>query len=306
MKKIFVFAFALVASVSAMAQKTVDQYVDYTGFKNVEINNNFEVKLCYSEAYSVKITVDERIAENVIAVVKSNTLVLDIDEKGYSKELKQELKAKNAIPPVVIAEVYAPTFSRITLSGKASVVSKENLKVDDLTVEVGNAACVKNLAVDGQAVKVKLSNKASGRFDLYCKEVEYSADNSASSTLVLNCSNFIASNNGSSVTTADGDFKIVEINSKNSSSFTITGGADKLCVTGSGSSTVNSDGLTVMTGEVSLSNSALCKINAKKALKVELLNSSHLIYNSNPVIEVDRIVGSTMTKSSDTKYNKGK
>ncbi len=123
---------------------------------------------------------------------------------------------------------------------------------------------------------------------------------------MLNCDNFIAAVAGSSITNADGEFHNLQVNAKNSAALTLTGMGDKLGVEGSNSSTLNADGISVNVAEVNLSNSALCKINAKDRLKVELINSSHLIYNSNPAIEVERIVNSTMTRSSDTKYNKNK
>ncbi|MDY4631215.1 MAG: hypothetical protein SO413_05870, partial [Candidatus Cryptobacteroides sp.] len=90
MKK-FVLIASLLALVSAssFAQKTVDQTIDYTGFRNIEIKKAFEVEICPSETYSVQLSVDERIAENVIAAVNNNTLILDVDEKSYSKELKK-------------------------------------------------------------------------------------------------------------------------------------------------------------------------------------------------------------------------
>lgn len=307
MKKIITLAAALIAAMpSLFAQKVVDQVIDYTGFKNIEANKNFEVKFVNSDAYSVKLTVDERIAENVIAIVKSNTLILDIDEKGYSKELKKELKAKNAIPPVVIAEVHAPSINKVILNNNTLFSAADNIKSDDVVFEVNNNAVVKNIALDANAAKIKMNNKATARFDIYANEIEYYGSNSASVTLVLNCNNLVLSGENSSNTTADGELRNVQVKGQNSAFITLTGNATKAVVHGSNSTMINLDGLNTKEAEVDLSNSACCKINAKERLKVELLNSSHLIYNANPSIEIERIVGSTMTKSSDTKYNKKK
>lgn len=307
MKKIIILAAAMLAAMpSLFAQKVVDQVIDYTGFKNLQVNKHIEVKFVSTDSYGVKLSVDERIAENVVAVVKNNTLILDIDEKGYSKELKKELKAKNAIQPIVIAEVYAPTINKIILNNDALFTAPENIKAEDITFEVNNNANVKNIAVDASAAKIKMNNKAIGRFDIYANEVEFYAGNSASATLVLNCTNLIMLTENSTITTADGEIRNIEIQAKNSSNIVLTGNATKTVVHGSNSSSVNLDSLNTKEAEIELSGSSVCRINAKDRLKVELLNNSHLIYNANPAIEVERIIGSTMTKSSDTKYNKKK
>lgn len=302
----------MIASVLALvsselsAQKTVDQTIDYTGFRNIEVKKAFEVEICPSESYTVQLSVDERIAENVIAAVNNNTLILDVDEKSFSKELKKELKAKNAIPPVLRVKVFVPALNKISAYDKAIISASGNIKADDLSIEFYNSVSARNLIIDAQAVKIKLCNKATARFDIYANEVEYSAENSSSSTMQVNTNTMIVTSAGSSVSTMDGEFNSVEMYARNSSSTTISGNGNKISVEGSGSSSVNADALSMREAVVKLSNSAVCKINSKDNLKVELLGSSHLIYNSAPKIEVERIVNSTMTRSSDTKYNKNK
>ena len=174
MKK-FVLIASLLALVSAssFAQKTVDQTIDYTGFRNIEIKKAFEVEICPSETYSVQLSVDERIAENVIAAVNNNTLILDVDEKSYSKELKKELKAKNSIPPVLRVKVFCPVLNKIIAGDKAVISASENIKADDLSIEFTNSVLARNLVIDAKAVKIKLLNKANARFDIYANEVEY-------------------------------------------------------------------------------------------------------------------------------------
>ena len=307
MKK-FVLIASLLALVSAssFAQKTVDQTIDYTGFRNIEIKKAFEVEICPSETYSVQLSVDERIAENVIAAVNNNTLILDVDEKSYSKELKKELKAKNSIPPVLRVKGFCPVLNKIIAGDKAVISASENIKADDLSIEFTNSVLARNLVIDAKAVKIKLLNKANARFDIYANEVEYSAENSSSATMVVNTNTMIVSASGSSVNTIDGEYNSVEVHARNSSATTFSGNGNKISVEGSGSSSVNADALSMREASVKLSNSSVCKINAKDNLKVELLGSSHLIYNSAPKIEIERIVNSTMTRSSDTKYNKNK
>lgn len=307
MKKFLISSLtALAAFTSVYAQKTVEQVVDYSGFRNLEVKKDYDVQLCNSDFYSVKILVDERIADYVIATVNNNTLILDLDEKSFPKELKKELKSKNAIQPVLQAKVYAPTFTKISLYSKACISAADNIKSDEMIFELFNSSSVRNVVVDCKACKLQLANKASGRFDIYCNEAEYLADNAASSTIKFNTNRLICTTNGSSTTTIDGEFSDLELRSRNYSRLNISGSGNKATFECSSSSVINADALSLYNAEVDLSNSAVCKVNAKDNLKVQLLGSSHLIYNSAPVIEVERIVNSTMTRSSDTKYNKNK
>ena len=102
MKKslVFIIACLLWGSVAyAQPQKLIEK--DFEKFSTVKIEDKFDVKMYTSDRYSVRINVDERIAAHVQAYEKNGTLYLILDEKGYTKELKKQLKQKGAAQPVL-------------------------------------------------------------------------------------------------------------------------------------------------------------------------------------------------------------
>ena len=95
MKKslVFIIACLLWGSVAyAQPQKLIEK--DFEKFSTVKVEDKFDVKMYTSDRYSVRINVDERIAAHVQAYEKNGTLYLILDEKGYTKELKKQLKQR--------------------------------------------------------------------------------------------------------------------------------------------------------------------------------------------------------------------
>jgi len=303
MKKSLLTIVALVASLVAANAQTVDTVQEYTQFTTIEASKYFEIKLCYGPTYKAKITADQLIADNVQAYVKGNTLFLSVDEKGYAPEVKKALKGKNAIVPVLRAEVTLPTISAIKLSDETVLYSEDNIKSDVIKIEASNSANIKTLTLDAQDASVKLSNKSQARLDIYTNSITVDASNSAAATLVLNCSSLAIGTAGSSNISANVETKTVAVKTQGSSVVTLNGSANKIEVDGSNSSNILADGLVTDDGAVTLNNSSVCEINAKEHLKVEILGG-HLVFNGNPAIDVTRIVSATMTRSSDTKYRK--
>jgi len=304
MKKFLVTIIALVAGFVAANAQTVETTHEYAQFTSIEVSKFFEVKLCYGEKYAAVVTADQLIADNVNAYVKGNTLYLTVDEKGYAPEVKKALKGKNAIVPILRAVVYVPSINSIKVSDEAIVYTEDNLKSDVLKIEASNSANIKNLTADAQDVAVKLTNKAQARFDIYTNSIAVDASNSVGATFVLNCTSAAIGTAGSSNVSLSVEAKTISSKSQGSSTVTLTGMSDKLDVEASNSSSVLSDGLVVADANVNLSNSSLCEVNAKDHLKVDLTGSSHLVFNGNPSVNVERIVSSSMTRSSDTKYRK--
>lgn len=301
------FALSLVAlltlALSAGAQ-TVEKIDEFAGFSEIEVSNFFEVKICYSETFSTKITVDQMIADNVQSFVKGNTLYLKVDEKNYSPEVKKLMKGKNAVVPFLRAEIYLPTVAKIKIGDKVVLYSEDNLKADVLQLTAANNSNVKNLVFDAKDVKVTLSNKATGRFDVYTNDVQVEASNNSSAIFAINCSSATIATAGSGNVTMSGEFKNIAVKGQGSSTVTLSGNASKISVDGSNNSNCFSDGLVVKDADIVLSNTAVCEINAKENLKVDLTGSSHLIFNGSPAVDVTRIISSSMTRSGDTKSKK--
>ncbi|MCQ2145362.1 MAG: DUF2807 domain-containing protein [Bacteroidales bacterium] len=304
MKKTLVTFITLVAAVFAAKAQTVETVQEYTNFSSIEASDYFEIKLVHGTSYSAKIVADQLIAENVQVFVKGSTLNLDVDEKKYAPEVKKALKGKNAIVPVLRVEITAPSVNSIKLKDNTILTSADNVKADNVKIELSDNANIKNLTLDAQDVSIKLSNKAQGRFDIYTNSITVDASNNASANLVLNCSNVVVGTAGSSNVVVNADTKSTAVKTQGSSTVTFTGNANKIKVEGSNSSTVLADGMVVDDADIALQNSSTCEINAKDHLKVDLTGSSHLIFNGNPNIDVVKIVSSSMTRSSDTKSKK--
>ena len=127
-KSIFAALAAILVSVCAFAQPLVVQDKDFEKFTKISVEDNFVVKFIKSATYSVTLKTDERIAAHVQAYVKNSTLYLILDEKGYSPELKKQLRQKGAAAPVLEAEVYMPTLNSVVLTDKAVLAACDNFE----------------------------------------------------------------------------------------------------------------------------------------------------------------------------------
>ena len=304
MKKAIVTITAVLAAALSLGAQNVESKQDYSQFTSIEARKYFEVKLCYGATYSTKIVADQLIADYVKVYVKGNTLCLEVDEKSFPPEVKKALKGKNAIVPVLRAEVYAPTINGISLFDNAVLYSEDNIKAAIAKIELKNNAVIRNLTLDAQDVSVKMGNKSQARFDIYTNSITVDASGNSSATFALNCSSMAVGTAGSANVNINVETKNIAVKSESQSILTLTGTANKFSVEGGNSSSIYSDGLVAEQADVALMNSALCEVNSTSFLKVDLMGSSHLIFNGKPNIDVVRIVNSTMTRAGDTKYKK--
>lgn len=306
MKKFAIATAALLAfALTAGAQNaTIEQ--EYTQFTAVEVANSFEVTLVNATNYSTKIVVDQLIKDYVQAYVKGNTLFLDVDTKSYPPEVKKMMKGKNAYTPSLKVEIGFPMINKLTVKDKAQVMCEGNLKSDVFHLIAQDNAQVKSLTIDTQDMKINASNKAYVRGDIYTNEMTLDSSNSADVNLAMNCQVMNLGTAGSSNTTVNGKITQARVKSQGSSVITLTGTGAKLVVEGSASSSVYTDGIVVRDAEITLTNSAVCEVNAKENLKVDLQGSSNLIFNGSPSVDVVRIINSTMTRTGDSKNKKAK
>lgn len=301
MKKILLAAAAIFALAIGANAQPVESVQNYSEFAGIDVSNNFEVKISYGETFQVKTLVEDLISQYVQMYVKSGILYITLDEKSYSKEVKAALKGKNAIVPILRAEVQFPSISSMKFSGKTVAYATDNIKSDVIKIELEDNAVIKSMSLDGQDVRIKMSNKTNATFDIYCNELEIEGANNAVATLALNATKLNVGTAGSATVNVNGDFKQVETKSQGSSVITLQGNSSKLVVDGSASSYVHAESLDVKEGEVVLANSAKCDINAKDKLKVDLTGSSTLTFDSNPSVDVTRIIGSTMVRPNTKK-----
>ena len=301
-KSIFAALAAILVSVCAFAQPLVVQDKDFEKFTKISVEDNFVVKFIKSARYSVTLKTDERIAAHVQAYVKNGTLYLILDEKGYSPELKKQLRQKGAAAPVLEAEVYMPIINSVVLKDKAVLAACDNFETETFTMTVSDNVLVSHLDVSCSTGELNVSRnaKVSGTVSVTSK-MYVNASNSAQVSLTQNGGNAFLSQANSAYIDFKATLNTLEVESAGGSESHISGTASLLKVTGSGLSRVDAELLESKDGDVVLSGSAKCHVNVTDHLKVNLVGGSMLTFKRSPVFEIDRIVNSTLIKADDEK-----
>lgn len=301
-KSIFVALAAILFSISAFAQPLVVQDKDFEKFTKISVEDNFVMKFIHSDRYSVTLKTDERIAAHVQAYVKNSTLYLILDEKGYSPELKKQLRQKGASAPVLEAEIYMPTVNSVILKDKAVIATCDKFETETFTMTVSDNALVSHFNISCSTGELNVSKNAqvTGAVSVTSK-MYVNASNSAQVSLTQNGGNTLVVQTNSAYIDCKGTFNTLEVESTGGSESHFSGTASFLKVTAAGLSRVDTELLEGKDGDVVLSGSAKCHVNVTDHLKVNLVGGSMLTFKRNPAFEIDRIVNSTLIKADDVK-----
>ena len=301
-KLIFMIAAMLLMGASAFAQPLLVQDKDFEKFLSLNVESDFIVKLVKSDSYAVKLTTDERIAAHVQAFVKNGTLYLILDEKGYTPELKKQLRQKGAAAPVLQAEVYMPTLNSLVMNGKSQLVHCDSFYNENFTATLSGNAVAAQLNVGCSTAELNVSKGAKVTAALAVESKVYlNASNSATVSLTQNGGNAFLKLGGSSLVDMRAEAQSVEVEASSSAESHVSGVASMLKVTAVGLSRTDTELLETKDGDVTLSGSAKCHVNVTDNLKVNLTGGSMLTFKRKPSIEVDRIVNSTLIKADDPK-----
>ncbi|MBO5107079.1 MAG: DUF2807 domain-containing protein [Bacteroidales bacterium] len=301
-KLIFMIAAMLLMGASAFAQPLLVQDKDFEKFLSLNVESDFIVKLVKSDSYAVKLTTDERIAAHVQAFVKNGTLYLILDEKGYTPELKKQLRQKGAAAPVLQAEVYMPTLNSLIMNGKSQLVHCDSFYNENFTATLSGNAVAAQLNVGCSTAELNVSKGAKVTAALAVESKVYlNASNSATVSLTQNGGNAFLKLGGSSLVDMRAEAQSVEVEASSSAESHVSGVASMLKVTAVGLSRTDTELLETKDGDVTLSGSAKCHVNVTDNLKVNLTGGSMLTFKRKPSIEVDRIVNSTLIKADDPK-----
>lgn len=301
-KSIFAALAAILVSVCAFAQPLVVQDKDFEKFTKINVEDNFVVKFIKSDRYSVTLKTDERIAAHVQAYVKNSTLYLILDEKGYSPELKKQLRQKGASAPVLEAEVYMPMINSVVLKDKAVIAACDRFETETFTMTVSDNALVSYFDVTCSTGELNVSRNAQVKGTVSVTSKMYvNASNSAQVSLTQNGGNAFLSQGNSAYVDFKAILNTLEIESSGGSESHISGTASLLKVTGAGLSRVDAELLEAKDGDVVLSGSAKSHVNVTDHLKVNLVGGSMLTFKRTPVFEIDRVVNSTLIKADDAK-----
>ena len=284
----------------AQEQKVIDK--EFEKFTTVKVQDNFVVKLMKSDRYAVKINVDERIASHVQAYEKNGTLYLILDEKGYTKELKKELKQKGAVLPVLEALVYMPLVNSLIFSDNTSVVYSDELSSEDFTLTASDNVKIKQLKVACATADMDVLRSAEVSLDMKVDScLVLTTENSAKVSMTQNGGTVLLEAKGNSKLNAKVSVQSVEVVASSGSESNISGTADMMKVNATGLSRTNTESLDVHEGQITQNGTSKCYVNVSDKMTVNLTGGSLLTYKSTPVIEVERIVNSTLIKFDDPK-----
>lgn len=303
MKKSLTVILAILAmGVCAAAQSLHVQEKSYEKFTQINAEDNFILKFYKGSSYSVTLKTDERIAAHVQAYVKNDVLYLILDEKGYSPELKKELRQKGVPAPVLEAEVYMPTINSVVLKNKTVVAHCDQFTTETFTLTASDNSFVSQLNVSCATGELNVSKNAQVTATLDVTSKFYlSAANSTQVSFTQNGGNSFVNLAGSAYVDLKATVNSLEIEAGSGSEAHVTGTASLMTVIGAGLSRVDTELLEVTDGNVTLSGSAKCYVNVTDHLKVNLTGGSMLTFKRNPSFEIDRVVNSTLIKADDAK-----
>jgi hypothetical protein len=293
---------ALLFGVSAFAQPLLVQEKNYEKFDKISVEDNFVLRFIKAGTYAVTLKTDERIAAHVQAYVKNSTLYLVLDEKGFSSDLKKELRKKGAAAPVLEADIYMPSVNAVVMKGKSVLASCDRFETETFTMTVTDNALVSyvDIACSTGEINVSKNAQVTGTAAVTSK-MYLNISNSAQASFTQNGGNAFVSQSNSAYIDYKANLNMIEIEATGGSESHISGTSSHLKVTGAGLSRVDAELLESKDGDVFINGSTKCHVNVTDHLKVNLTGGSMLTFKRNPSFEIDRIVNSTLIKADDVK-----
>lgn len=301
-KLILAVVTALLFGASAFAQPLLVQEKNYEKFDKISVEDNFVLRFIKAGTYAVTLKTDERIAAHVQAYVKNSTLYLVLDEKGFSSDLKKELRKKGAAAPVLEADIYMPSVNAVVMKGKSVLASCDRFETETFTMTLTDNALVSyvDIACSTGEINVSKNAQVTGTAAVTSK-MYLNISNSAQASFTQNGGNAFVSQSNSAYIDYKANLNMIEIEATGGSESHISGTSSHLKVTGAGLSRVDAELLESKDGDVFLNGSTKCHVNVTDHLKVNLTGGSMLTFKRNPSFEIDRIVNSTLIKADDVK-----
>ncbi len=297
-----VIAALLSFAAAVSAQRTVTTENEFSGFRNIDVSNRFDISVVRGDRHQVKLYADELISGYVSSYVKENTLYLDVDEKAFPSDLRKALRGKNAIVPVLKAEISVKHLDTLYLHDKVVVDNAAPLFSDDsVCIVMDGSSMISNLEFKGNCLNLDMKKSASANLRAEMKSFSANMAGGAALTMKHDAGKMRITSTGSSSVRTDGTSSGVSVFSESSAELRLAGSSGSVNIVGSGKSVINADGLETGEASVKLSGPAHCIVNATGNLKVDLSGGSHLIFNGTPAIEVVRISSSSMTRPGETK-----
>lgn len=318
MKKILTFVCLTLVSGFAMFAQEVGATVKeehFSSFDAIVVRNAFNVTLHKGTSFDVKSTVDNRVFDCFRMYLQGTTLVVEIDEKNINKEVKSSLKKKGAIPLVLSADIFVPETSSlksIELCNSSSLSGNGKFNFPQaVTIKTSETATVKSIEIKAPKVTLQTANKSNVQANISAPEVDVQTNGNSFACLNVTGGNLNSNTNNtinieanaSSQVSLTGSSASTAVKASGSSKVYLNAAADRLTIVGKGNSNVDAHLATVNDADIDLSSSD-CWVVPLKTLKIKLASNSKLVFGGNPVIDINKIASSSVTREADSKQAK--
>lgn len=304
MKKILLTCLiALISAICASAQSQVEQNLSYERFASVEVSEHFTVRLIASDRYAVRIKADERIASHVVSYVKEGGLYIMLDKKSFSPDLKKRMRGKELLAAALEAEVYAPTINSLTLNGKTVLVQSDTIRIETFGLKLNDDARIEKLNLKCAAADIALTKSAYANLNVSVTD--------KLSLMVGNNAEVIVNQTGGSEMFIDAagsaqirttmDVPRLDLSVASSADIICIGNAQTVNLKAAGTSTVQAETLNVVEASVEQAGSSKCYMNVSDKIQVNLTGGAMMTFTQTPVLDIVRVVNSTLIKANDPK-----
>lgn len=315
-------ALAMLVAPAARAQFTSqleERTLPVGAFSSVNVSDDFEVTLVKG-AYSVHLTTDRTLSPYVQVYVRSKVLYVTYDQKAVPKDIQKMYKGKNAPEPVFRVVVYLPELNGLELSENAAVMATDEFNGNAFSLSIKDKAQLKNLNIKVQSATVSLKEKSQAIMNIdAANKVDINVEGNGGLKLNVKASEMKVSASGSSNLTISGESKELALATSGSSKISISQMGEKASFQLGGSSEVTASGRADVFDFKSDKNATLnagdyvnrevtavmadgqAHINVTETLKVNLSSGSELYYNGTPVIQVEKVIKSTLAPEGTKK-----
>lgn len=299
MKKVILSIAAVIAAALTMNAQVKQYSFDLTPFNSIEVSNDFEVSVVNGDVYSALLSVDEPYRDYVTCGVNGSVLKVSLDEKKVPSEVKKLYKGKGAVPPTFRVTVTMPDrLQAVKLSGKAVFFeARDVMSHDDVTITLTDNAVVKTMDLEARDVFVNVEKKAYANLAITCDKLSVNAAGSSTVTINQKVKTTDCKVQGASNVTISGSTEALGFNIKgNNAKATLSGQAVNAEYNIGGSANVNASALECDNAVVKMNS--ICTLNqaASKNLSVDLSGGATLIFSGDPIVRVENIKASTMTR----------
>ena len=301
------------SAAQVLSPLVMDKDIALTEFNALNVSDDFEVTMTRG-AYGAHLTVDKELAPYVEVYVRSRTLFISFDEKAVPKDLRKLYRGRSGLTATFRVIVYAPDIKTVALSDYAILTGTEEFVSTDFELSAIGKSQVKNLSVTAATAKISLKKNAAANLVLRTdRDIEISTDNNSTLDLSYDTETLTLWSGGSSVINADGpcvtmnltttgssqvkissETEVVNITAEGNSLLTLNGKAYDMKVQGARNASVDALAMPLETVDANLANNSSVLVDASKSIHVNLVGGSALYYTGNPLIEIEKIIKSTL------------